>query len=699
MPASNTPIKSYTSKVFKQMITTRPLTPILDKVDSPADLKSLSVDELCVLADELRAFLLYSTGVSGGHFGANLGVVELTIALHTVLNTPYDQLVWDVGHQAYAHKVLTGRKDALTSIRSKLGLTAFPERHESIYDAFGVGHSSTSISAALGMSLAARLAGESRRVVAVIGDGAMTGGMAFEAMNDAVQQNADLTVVLNDNDMSISQAIGGFSRHLAKLWQRGLAVDIDKNGNIIMAKRQISTDDRRVRHYLHMANDAFGDISGKLPSKISERLSDAIGGILGKNTPATPLPDKIAEKIADRLCADNLFRAIGFTYLGPFDGHDLPKLMQVFERAQSLSGAVLIHVHTIKGKGFLPAEADPIGYHAIGKLPKSTPTPSVQKPAKKYSDVFGEWLIDTAKADEKLVAITPAMAEGSGMVNFAKVFPKRFFDVAIAEQHAVTLAAGMATNHKIKPVVAIYSTFLQRGYDQLIHDVALQSLDVTFAIDRAGLVGEDGATHAGVFDLAFMRCVPNMIIAAPSDEHECYHLLSACYAHQGAAAVRYPRGAGIGRQIHQHTDELFKIGVSKLIWQTDTWQLASKKLAVLVFGTRLHDALAAAKQLQSSQLGLCVIDMRWVKPLDSYMLDRLLADGVTHIATVEEHQIAGGAGSAVNEYLLQRRASVCIKNIGIHDEFIAHASHAEQLSACKLDEDGIYQHLSSFTSQ
>ncbi len=433
---------THTPKTFKQLPTKRPHTPLLDKVNSPCNLKQMTVDELLVLADELREFLLYSVGVSGGHFGANLGVVELTIALHTVLNTPDDKLIWDVGHQAYAHKVLTGRRDELTTIRAKGGLTAFPERSESPYDTFGVGHSSTSISAGLGMSLASRILGQNRQVVAVIGDGAMTGGMAFEAMNDAVQQNANLTVVLNDNDMSISQAIGGFSRHLARLWQRGLAMDIDKHGNILMTKRAISTDDRRVRHYLHMANEAFGDLSDKLPAKISSKLGETLGGILGKNAPPAPLPDKIAEKLADHVFFDNLFKAIGFTYLGPFDGHDLPKLLQVFERAKALEGAVLIHVHTVKGKGFLPAEDDPIGYHAISKLPKAhAATP--KSPRLKYAQVFGKWLMDTAKACPNLVAITPAMCEGSGMVEFSQAFAERFFDVAIAEQHAVTLAGGV----------------------------------------------------------------------------------------------------------------------------------------------------------------------------------------------------------------------------------------------------------------
>lgn len=696
---------SRQAKVFDQILATRPDTPILDTIDSPAVLKTLSVDELVQLADELRAYLLYSTGVSGGHFGANLGVVELTIALHTVLNTPQDLLVWDVGHQAYAHKVLTGRRERLPSIRAKDGLTAFPERHESEYDTFGVGHSSTSISAALGMSLAARLLGEERKVAAVIGDGAMTGGMAFEAMNDAVQQNADLLVVLNDNDMSISAAIGGFSRHLAKLWQRGLAMDIDKNGNILMVKRDISADDRRIRHYLQMANGAFENVSNRLPSKIGEKISELLHGV-----PLSPLPDKIAEKIGDKLFADNLFKAIGFTYLGPFDGHDLPKLISVLERAKQLQGAVLVHVHTVKGKGFLPAEADPIGYHAIGKLPKTTDkqpaTDSQARPAtKKYSQIFGEWLLHTAKHDKALVAITPAMAEGSGMVEYAACYPERFFDVAIAEQHAVTLAAGMATSEKIKPVVAIYSTFLQRGYDQLIHDVALQNLDVTFAIDRAGLVGEDGATHAGVFDLAYLRCVPNIIIATPSDEHECHQLLNSCYRHRGVAAVRYPRGEGVGRSVGLD-DEHYPIGKANIVWRSfdepDNVANNQPKLAVLAFGTRLADALKAAKRLHQTQHIACtVVDMRWVKPLDKALISDLLAQGVTHIATIEEHQIAGGAGSAVNEFIITTALMQQPKiiNLGIADEFIHHASHVEQLAYCGLDEVGIYHALSQFVGR
>ncbi|MDO4441637.1 MAG: 1-deoxy-D-xylulose-5-phosphate synthase [Moraxella sp.] len=676
----------FSPKLFNDFPTTRPATPLLDKIGSPADLKALSHDELCQLTDELREYLLYSVGVSGGHFGANLGVVELTVALHAIYDTPYDKLVWDVGHQAYAHKVLTGRRDKLTSIRSRGGLTAFPERGESEYDTFGVGHSSTSISAGLGMSLASRIKGENRKVVAVIGDGAMTGGMAFEAMNDVVQQNADLTVVLNDNDMSISAAIGGFSRHLAKLWQRGLAFDIDKYGNILMTKREISADDRRVRHYLHMATDAKETLE-KIPAKLGTNLVQNIGNLLGKNAPPMPLSDKIAEKLNDHIFPDNLFKAIGFTYLGPFDGHDLPKLLQVFERAKQLKGAVLIHVHTVKGKGFLPAEHDPIKYHAIGKLPKTAQKSdnAPANPAKKYSDVFGQWLMDTAH-DPSMVAITPAMCEGSGMVEFAKTYPAKFFDVAIAEQHAVTLAAGMATGG-LKPVVAIYSTFLQRGYDQLIHDVALQNLDVTFAIDRAGLVGEDGATHAGVFDLAYLRCVPNVVIATPSDEHECYHLLNACYAYQGIAAIRYPRGTGVGREIVK-TDDIFKIGKGQIVFENLVE--SDKHLVLFNFGTRLAEGLKAVENLENVSVTVC--DMRWVKPLDTDLIDTFTKTA-THIATLEEHQIMGGAGSAVSEYLASCGVCLPIRHLGIADKFIAHGSHTEQLNECGLDEQGILASL------
>ncbi len=649
----------------------RPTTPLLDAIDTPADIKAWNTDQLITLADELRLFLLYSAGQSGGHFGANLGVIELTIVLHYLLETPADQIVWDVGHQAYAHKVLTGRRDQLHSIRSKGGLTAFPERVESVYDTFGVGHSSTSISAGLGMSLALRYQGREQTVACIIGDGAMTGGMAFEAMNDAVQQDADLLVILNDNDMSISCSIGGFSRHLAMLWESGYQVDISDAGEPILCHRPHMQDfDRRKRHKEH------------------------------RDVPNIE---------------DNLFKAIGFTYFGPFDGHNIPELLRVLSLAKQVSGPVLVHIYTTKGKGFAPAEADPVGYHAISKLAVDAQPidkvvleqASAVKPstALKYSQVFGQFLCDKAATDDKLLAITPAMEEGSGMIDFARQFPERFFDVAIAEQHAVTLAGGMATQG-VKPIVAIYSTFLQRGYDQLIHDVALQDLDVTFAIDRAGLVGEDGATHAGVFDFAFLRCVPNMLIAAPKDENECYQLLNTCYEYKGATAVRYPRGKGTGAII-QRPMQQYKVGqaVIESVLGADN---APTKLAILAFGTMVATAQEAAEtvvdQLVSADsLQVQVVNMRWVKPIDSDLIESLLEQGVTHIATLEEHMIMGGAGSAVNEYLLNdsiafKRQRPSLRNIGIADRFLAHGSQAEQWADCGLDVAGVVKQLQQLLS-
>ena len=646
----------------------RPQTPLLDRVDSPADLNNFSINELITLADELRLFLLYSAGQSGGHFGANLGVVELTIVLHHLLDTPQDQIVWDVGHQAYAHKVLTGRRDQLGTIRSKTGLTAFPERAESVYDTFGVGHSSTSISAGLGMSLALRYQGRAQTVACIIGDGAMTGGMAFEAMNDAVQQNADLMVILNDNDMSISCSIGGFSRHLAMLWESGYQVDISDTGEPILCQRpDMQAFDRRKRH-----------------------------------TEQREVPQ----------LEDNLFKAIGFTYFGPFDGHDIPELLRVLSIARQVKGPVLVHIYTTKGKGFSPAELDPVGYHAISSLPAEDDASKTEKAeavaaksSLKYSQVFGQFLCDKAADDNKLLAITPAMEEGSGMIDFARQFPERFFDVAIAEQHAVTLAGGMATQG-VKPIVAIYSTFLQRGYDQLIHDIALQNLDVMFAIDRAGLVGEDGATHAGVFDFAFLRCVPNMLIAAPKDENECYHLLNTCYEYEGCTAVRYPRGVGTGATITQPAQN-YQVGeavVESVIGEEN----APKKLALLAFGTMVETAqqaaeLIAASPLSASNCQLHVVNMRWVKPLDTSLLETLIEQGITHIATLEEHMIMGGAGSAVNEYLLNEsvafksyRPAIC--NIGIPDRFVAHGSQIEQLADCGLDVEGVVNQLQKLLS-
>ncbi len=676
LPASDsaTPFSAL-QQTYAEIPRSRPNTPLLDAIDSPLDMKSLTADQLISLADELRLFLLYSAGQSGGHFGANLGVIELTIVLHYLLDTPADQIVWDVGHQAYAHKVLTGRRDQLHSIRSKDGLTAFPERVESVYDTFGVGHSSTSISAGLGMSLALRYQGLEQSVACVIGDGAMTGGMAFEAMNDAVQQDADLLVILNDNDMSISCSIGGFSRHLAMLWESGYQVDISDSSEPILCQRpDMQAFDRRKRHKEH------------------------------RDVPSIE---------------DNLFKAIGFTYFGPFDGHNIPELVRVLSLAKQVKGPVLVHVYTTKGKGFAPAEADPVGYHAISKLAteaslddkesadSESENPISKVSALKYSQVFGQFLCDKAAIDDRLLAITPAMEEGSGMIDFARQFPERFFDVAIAEQHAVTLAGGMATQN-VKPIVAIYSTFLQRGYDQLIHDVALQNLDVTFAIDRAGLVGEDGATHAGVFDFAFLRCVPNMLIAAPKDENECYQLLNTCYEYQGPTAVRYPRGQGTGIAIERPMQQ-YKVGQA-IIESVLGLTTATTKVAILAFGTMVVTAHESAQQLieqvttvSENDLQVQVVNMRWVKPLDSDLLESLLEQGVTHIATLEEHMVMGGAGSAVNEYLLNSSTAFRthyprVHNIGIADRFIAHGSQAEQWADCGLDIAGVVKQLQQLLS-
>ncbi len=652
---------SSLQQTYMQIPRVRPQTPLLDTIDAPSDLKPFNVDQLIILADELRLFLLYSAGQSGGHFGANLGVIELTVALHYLLETPLDQIVWDVGHQAYAHKALTGRRDKLGGIRAKGGLTAFPERAESVYDTFGVGHSSTSISAGLGMSLALRYQGRAQTVACIIGDGAMSGGMAFEALNDAVQQNADLLVILNDNDMSISCSIGGFSRHLAMLWESGYQVDISELGLPILRRRpNMQAFDRRKRH---------------------------------KEQRDVPNIE------------DNLFKAIGFTYFGPFDGHNIPELLRVIRRAKQVKGPVLVHIYTTKGKGFAPAEADPVGYHAISKLPveykdikesSDSAAATNHAPSLKYSQVFGQFLCDKAGRDDKLLAITPAMEEGSGMIEFARQFPERFFDVAIAEQHAVTLAGGMATQG-VKPIVAIYSTFLQRGYDQLIHDIALQNLDVMFAIDRAGLVGEDGATHAGVFDLAFLRCIPNMVIAAPKDENECYQLLNTCYDYEGCSAVRYPRGMGTG-SIIQRPAQHYEIGQA-VVESTIGNDNAPIKLALLVFGTMMDTAQQAAKIVATDHsCQIHVVNMRWIKPLDTGLIEVLLAQGISHIATLEEHTVMGGAGSAVNEYLFNTSATFALNrpmvcNIGVPDRFIEHGSQAEQLADCGLDTKGVVAQL------
>ena len=618
--------------LYTEIPTHRPITPLLDAIDHPQQLRLLERSQLEKVADELRQYILYAAGQSGGHFGANLGVIELTVALHYCFNTPHDRLIWDVGHQAYPHKALTGRREQLTTIRTKDGLAAFPTREESVFDTFGVGHSSTAISAGLGMALARRYQKDPCEVVAIIGDGAMTAGMAFEAMNDAVAHNADLMVVLNDNDMSISCSTGGFAKHLAAIWESGQSVNISETGEAFVQPHPAWTYN----------------------SRLHSSATDA---------------------------ADNLFKAIGFDYFGPFDGHDVNQLVQVFNALKKRKGPRLIHVYTKKGKGFIPAEFDQIKYHAISKI-NAVASANV---APKYSDVFGQWLCDEAAQDDRLLAITPAMCEGSGMVKFAKQFPTRFFDVAIAEQHAVTLAAGMACEG-LKPVVAIYSTFLQRGYDQLVHDVALQNLDVTFAIDRAGLVGEDGPTHAGAYDYAFMRTVPNMVIMAPKDENECRQMLHTAYLYSGPAAVRYPRGNGVGVEIQQQLSAL-EIGKAEIVASFN--EQYDEQISILAFGSRVTVAIEAAQALaQIHDVGVRVVNMRFVKPLDEQMI-AALAPSSNLLVTVEEHAVMAGAGSAVNEYLAQAQIVKPTLNFGLPDTFMHQASHAQMLQQAGLDSKGI----------
>lgn len=621
--------------LYTEIPTQRPVTPLLDGIDHPQQLRQLEQSQLVQVADELRQYILYAAGQSGGHFGANLGVVELTVALHYSFNTPDDRLVWDVGHQAYPHKVLTGRRDRIATIRSKNGLAAFPARDESEFDTFGVGHSSTAISAGLGMALARRYQKDPCDVVAIVGDGAMTAGMAFEAMNDAVAHNADLIVVLNDNDMSISCSTGGFAKHLAAIWETGQLINVNEQGEAYVQPHPKWTYN----------------------SRLHQSATDA---------------------------ADNLFKAIGFDYFGPFDGHDVEQLAQVFHALKKRKGPRLVHIYTKKGKGFAPAEADPITYHAITKIAPAAAAP-VKKSPPKYSDVFGQWLCDEAAQDQRLLAITPAMCEGSGMVKFAQQYPERFFDVAIAEQHAVTLAAGMACEG-LKPVVAIYSTFLQRGYDQLIHDVALQNLDVTFGIDRAGLVGEDGPTHAGAYDYAYMRTVPNMVIMAPKDENECRQMLHTAYLYEGPTAVRYPRGAGTGVEIQQQMTAL-PIGKSEIVAEFNVD--AEQHISILAFGSRVAPSVDAAEQFaQKHAINVRVVNMRFVKPLDEQMI-RDLAATTQLFVTVEEHAVMAGAGSAVNEFMAHAKIVKPILNLGLPDTFLHQATHQQMLQDCGLDAQGI----------
>ncbi|WP_431024826.1 1-deoxy-D-xylulose-5-phosphate synthase [Halomonas sp. H5] len=629
-------------KLFDEIPAERPATPLLDALDTPAALRALPSAQLQQLADELRAYLLYSVGCSGGHFGAGLGVVELTVALHQALETPHDRLVWDVGHQAYPHKILTGRREAMPRIRQYGGLAAFPSRAESEYDTFGVGHSSTSISAALGMALAARAKGEQRRTCAVIGDGALTAGMAFEALAHAGHVDANLLVVLNDNEMSISENVGGIASYLARILASKPYTAMRENSKKVLSH-----------------------LPGAL--ELARRTEEHMKGMI---SPAT------------------LFEEMGFNYIGPIDGHDLPLLVQTLRNMRDLDGPQFLHVKTRKGRGFRPAEADPIGYHAITKLEKSEPEKNDEAPAPvapkskkqpKFCNVFGDWICDMAAADSRLIGITPAMREGSDLIRFSREYPQRYFDVAIAEQHAVTLAAGMACEG-VKPVVAIYSTFLQRGYDQLIHDVAVQHLDVTFAIDRAGLVGEDGPTHHGSMDLSFLRCVPGMVVLAPADEAECRAMLSAAYHHPGPAAVRYPRGTGPGVAIPAHLEPL---PIGRAETRRESGAAPGARVALLAFGSLNPAAAEVAERLDAGHL-----NMRSVKPLDR---DAVLAAAAGHdlLVTLEENVVAGGAGSAVAELLAAEGIQAPLLQLGLPDAFVEHGKPAELLADCGLDAAGI----------
>lgn len=620
-------------KTYTDIPSSRPATPLLDSVNAPADLRQLNTDELVQLTDELRLFMLFCVGKTGGHFGAGLGVTELTVALHYVFNTPNDRLVWDVGHQTYPHKILTGRREQMLSMRQKDGLSGFPKRSESEYDTFGVGHSSTSISAALGMAMASAQLDESRKTVAIMGDGAMTAGMAFEAINHASHVDKDLLVILNDNQMSISRNVGGLSTYFSKLWASRFYNQLRERG-----KKALSS--------LPHAKNFVRRTEEYMKSMVS---------------PAT------------------IFEELGFYYIGPIDGHDLPLLVQTLTNLKAIKGPVMLHIITHKGKGFAPAENDLVGYHFFNKIePKQAVITAADEPPKqakpKYQKVFGDWLCDMAAKDQRVIGITPAMCEGSGMNDFAEQFPERYEDVAIAEQHAVTLAAGMACEG-LKPVVAIYSTFLQRAYDQLIHDVAIQNLDVLFALDRAGLVGEDGATHAGAYDISYLRCIPNMLLMAPSDENETRQLLYTGYMHTGPAAVRYPRGTGPGATI-QKTMSMLPIGKGVVVRE-------GTGAAILNFGTLLDSAVTVADQLNST-----VADMRFIKPIDQALI-RSLTETHDLLVTLEENSIAGGAGSAVIEFLAAEGIVMPVLQLGLPDKLIDHGTHAEQLVSINLDSDSI----------
>ena len=602
--------------------------PILETIQSPEQLRALDRSQLGPLAAELRDFIIGSVAKTGGHLASNLGVVELTIALHYVFNTPDDRLVWDVGHQTYPHKILTGRRDAMQNLRKPQGIAGFPRRTESAYDTFGTGHSSTSISAALGMAVAAQKAGLERRSVAIIGDGAMTAGMAFEGLNNAGHVAANLLVILNDNDMSISNNVGGLNRYLAKLLASRFYGAVRKSGKkVLSAMPQMQ--------------------------EFAKRAEEHVKGMVLPGT---------------------LFEELGFNYIGPIDGHDMDALVNALENIKQLRGAQFLHIVTQKGKGFEPAEDNPNKYHGVGKFDPCNGDALATKSQKTYTEVFGDWLVDMAKADQRLIGITPAMCDGSGLNRFSEQFPDRYFDVGIAEQHALTFAAGMACDG-LKPVVAIYSTFLQRAYDQLIHDIALQNLPVLLAIDRAGLVGADGPTHAGSFDLSFLRCIPNMVIMTPSDENECRQMLTTGYRHSGTAAVRYPRGSGTGATIERALNTI-EIGKGLIARK-------GQKIAILAFGSMLAPALAAAETLDAT-----VANMRFVKPIDAALIADL-AKSHDLIVTVEENAIMGGAGAAVVEAMQTLRLYTPTLCLGLPDVFIEHGVHETMLAECGLDAKGI----------
>lgn len=619
-------------------------SPLLDMIDTPQDLRRLEKKQLPQVAAELREFLLDSVGKTGGHFASNLGAVELTVALHYVYDTPEDHLVWDVGHQSYPHKILTGRKNQMHTMRQYGGLAGFPKRSESEYDAFGVGHSSTSIGAALGMAVADKQLGNNRRSVAIIGDGAMTAGQAFEALNCAGDMDVDLLVILNDNEMSISPNVGALPKYLASNVVR------DMHGLLSTIKAQSSK------------------VLDKLPGamELAQKVENKIKTLAGE-----------AEHAKQSL---SLFENFGFRYTGPVDGHNVENLVDVLKDLRGRKGPQLLHVITKKGNGYKFAENDPVKYHAVAKLPSEVPVPEVKPAAAKptYTQVFGQWLCDQAAADERLVAITPAMREGSGLVEFEQQFPDRYFDVGIAEQHAVTFAGGLACEG-IKPVVAIYSTFLQRAYDQLVHDVALQNLPVLFAIDRAGIVGADGPTHAGLYDLSFLRCVPNMIIAAPSDENECRLLLSTCYQTNSPSAVRYPRGTGTGATV---SDGLETVEIGKGIIRRE-----GEKIAVIAFGSMVAPSLTAADKLNAT-----VADMRFVKPIDEELIVRL-ARSHDYIVTAEENAEQGGAGSAVLEVLAKHGICKPVLLLGVEDKVTEHGDPKKLLADLGLNAEAVEKRI------